>query len=40
MGLIQIQVGPDDPRLVEVATKIRYWNSRPGSGAGVLHQAV
>lgn len=39
-GHFQIQVGPDDPRLAGVAAKIRDWNSRPGSGAGVLYQSA
>lgn len=32
----QIAVGPDDPRLVEVADLVRRWSSSPGQGAGVL----
>ncbi|MCD7445279.1 hypothetical protein K4B79_44755 [Streptomyces lincolnensis] len=35
-GLFHLAVGPDDPRLVSVAARIRAWNETPGRGSGVL----
>lgn len=35
-GLFYLTVRPGDPRLTQVATKIRTWDETPGLGAGVL----
>ncbi|AQS66889.1 hypothetical protein [Streptomyces pactum] len=32
----QIDVAPRDPKLTDVAARIRGWESRPGAGAGVV----
>ncbi|MFD0107661.1 hypothetical protein [Streptomyces sp. NPDC127164] len=32
----QIDVAPRDPKLADVAARIRGWESRPGAGAGVV----
>jgi hypothetical protein len=33
----QIAVGPDDPRVHAIASKIRLWNGDPAKGAGILY---
>ncbi|MEU8787919.1 hypothetical protein [Streptomyces sp. NPDC048643] len=35
-SLFSIDVAPSDPRLTEVADKIRHWTQTPGLGSGVL----
>lgn len=35
-GLFYLTVRPGDPRLTQVATRIRTWDETPGLGAGVL----
>ncbi|MEV5877546.1 hypothetical protein AB0L75_25655 [Streptomyces sp. NPDC052101] len=35
-GLFYVAVRPGDPRLAQVAAKLRSWDAAPGQGAGVL----
>ncbi|MGW0617575.1 hypothetical protein ACWD3P_08700 [Streptomyces sp. NPDC002765] len=39
-GLFYLAVRPLDPRLAQVAAKIRSWDETPGAGAGVLVDAA